>query len=107
MTPAIAQSAAHAPLTQISPAPQLAPVATFDHALVEDAGAHTWHAFAGFTVVVGYVVPAMSQSAAHAPLTQISPAPQLVPVATFVHPLVDVPGVHAWQAFAGLAVPDA
>ena len=104
VTPPMSQSAAHAPLTQISPAPQLVPVVTFDHAVVDDAGVHTWQAFAGFTVVEEYVTPAMSQSAAQAPLTQISPAPQLVPVVTFDHAVVDDAGVHTWQAFAGFTV---
>ena len=47
VVPAMKHSVTHAPLPQIWPAPQLVPAGTSDHALVEDAGAHTWQMFAG------------------------------------------------------------
>jgi hypothetical protein len=65
-----------------------------DQAVVDDAGVQTWQAFAGFGVPDEYVLPPMSQSERHAPLTQIWPAPQLVPVLTFDHAVVDDAGVH-------------
>jgi hypothetical protein len=42
-----------------------------DQAVVEDEGVQSWQAFAGFTVPDEYVVPPMSQSERHEPLTQI------------------------------------
>ena len=42
-----------------------------------------------------------------APLEQSLPPPQLLPSAALDQALVDALGVHTWQAFAGLTVPDA
>jgi hypothetical protein len=42
-----------------------------DHAVVDDAGVQAWQAFAAFVAPEAYVVPLMSQSERHAPLTQI------------------------------------
>ena len=47
VTPPMMHSARHAPPAQTSPAPQLVPVAAFDHAPVDDDGAQTRQAFAG------------------------------------------------------------
>jgi hypothetical protein len=78
-----------------------------DQAVVDALGVHTWQAFVGLVAPEAYVVPPMSQLAEHAPLTQIWPEPQLVPVLTFDQAVVDEDGVQTWQAFAGLTVPDA
>ena len=51
VVPPMTHAEAHAPAEQTSPAPQAVPVVTFDHALVDDAGVHTWQTLAGFTVV--------------------------------------------------------
>jgi hypothetical protein len=101
------QSALHAPLTHTSPLPQLVPVAAVDQFVVDDDGVHTWHAFAGFVAPAAYVVPEIRQTAWHAPLEQSSPAPQLVPRGALDHAVVEAPGVHTWQAFAGLEAPEA
>ena len=95
------------PLTQTSPAPQLVPLPEVDHAVVDAVGVQTWQAFAGFVAPAAYVAPPMSHSETQPPLTQISPAPQLVPVAALDHALVDAPAVHTWQAFAGFVTPEA
>ena len=48
----------------------------------------------------------MKHSAAHAPALQTWPAPQLWPVGSFDHAVVDDDGLQTWQGFAGLTVPD-
>ena len=73
--------------------------------MVDALGVHSWQALAGFVAPDAYVVPLMSQSATHAPLTQISPAAQLAPVAAFDQAVVEELGVHTWQAFAGFTAP--
>jgi hypothetical protein len=105
--PLMKQSPRHEPLTHTCPLPQLAPLLEVVQALVDELGVHTWQAFDGFTVPDEYVVPPMSQSATHAPLTQISPLAQPVPVAALDHAEVEELGVHTWQAFDGFTVPEA
>ncbi len=104
-TPPMKQSATHAPLLHTSPAAQAVPLGSLDHVVVDVAGVHTWQAFAGFTVPPGMSVPPMKQSATHAPLLHTSPAAQAVPLGSLDHVVVDVAGVHTWQAFAGFTVP--
>jgi hypothetical protein len=70
------------------------PLLAVDQAVVDDAGVHTWQAFDGFVVPDEYVLPPMSQSERHEPLTQIWPAPQLAPVLTFDQAVVDEAGVQ-------------
>jgi hypothetical protein len=48
----------------------------------------------------------MKQPDAHAPLAHTWPVPQLVPPATFDQAVVELLGVHAWQTFPGLPVPE-
>src|SRR5580704_10152149 len=104
-TPPMKQSATQAPLLHTSPAPQLVPLGSLDHVVVEVAGVQTWQAFAGFTVPAGIRTPPLKQSATQAPLLHTSPLAQLVPFGSLDHVVVEVAGVQTWQAFAGFTVP--
>jgi hypothetical protein len=62
---------------------------------------------AGFTVPAEYSVPLMKQSGVQLPPLHTSPEAQYVPFDAVDQAVVEVDGVHSWQAFAGFAVPDA
>jgi hypothetical protein len=47
------QSATQLPALHTRPAPQLVPLGSLDHDVVEDAGVQTWQALVGFTVPAG------------------------------------------------------
>jgi len=64
---------------QALPSLHAVPLAPLDHAVVEVAGAHTWHGLAGLTVPEPKKTPPISHCAPQEPLMQSSPAPQLVP----------------------------
>ncbi len=83
------------------------PFGSFDHAVVDVPGVHTWHAFAGFTVPAGYRTPLMKQSDTQLPELQTWPEPHALPFGSFDHAVVDVPGVHTWHALVGFTVPAA
>jgi hypothetical protein len=88
---------------QASPSLHEVPFAASDHAVVEIAGAHTWHAFAGFFAPPANTVPPMKQSARHEPAEHTSPVPQLVPSGRFGCAQVPAPS-HAspWQGLPSL-----
>jgi hypothetical protein len=88
------------------PLPQDVPSVASLQAVVLTPGWHVRHAFAESTAPDAYTVPPMKQPAPHVPALQISPAPQPVPVATFVHIDVLVPGWQLWHALPGFVVPD-
>jgi hypothetical protein len=92
---------------QALPSLHWVPSLAFDHVVVETAGAQTWQALAGSTVPAAMSVPPMKQSAAHVPVpSQTWPLPQLVPLGSVDHAVVEIPGEQTWQAFAGFTVPD-
>ena len=64
---------------QALPSLHAVPLAPLDHAVVEVAGAHTWHGLAGLTVPEPKKTPPISHCAPQEPLMQSSPAPQLAP----------------------------
>ena len=101
------QSARHDPALHTSPVAQDVPSGSFDHVVVDEAGVQTWQALAGFTVPPGMSVPPMKQSATHVPELHTSPVAQLVPSGSLDQLIVEVAGVHSWQASAGFAPPDA
>ncbi len=100
---------AHTPVVQVSPAPQVVPLATGVVLAVQVAApvmgsqvyAATWHGSVG-------AVQLRPGVQAHTPVVQVSPAPQLVPFATLVpeSTQTEVPVLHevvpVWQGFAGV-----
>jgi hypothetical protein len=102
--PLMKQPAAHAPPPQTSPRPQGWPLGSLLQAVVEVAGVHTWHGFAGFTVPAGTVTPLMAQTP-HWPSLQTRPPPQLWPLGSLLQLVVESAGVQTWHEFVGLTVP--
>jgi len=49
----------------------------------------------------------MTQPAPQPPLKQTLPAPQLMPLGSADHMVVESEGVHTWQGFAGFVAPAA
>ena len=68
---------------QAFPSLHAVPSATLDHPVVEIAGAHASHGFAGFGVPAAIAVPPMKQSPRQAPPEHTSPPPQLEPSGRF------------------------
>ncbi len=86
---------------------QTVPLLAFDHVVVEIDGAQAWHAFAGFVAFAAYNLPPMKQSATHDPEEHTTPLPQLAPIVTLDHDVVELEGVQTWHALDGFAVPAA
>ncbi len=92
--------------THVLPQSEVSPD-TLLHAEVLVAGMQLSHMLLGLVAPLAYTVPPMSHCAPHAPATQMSASPQLVPSASVAHALVVVPGWQLWHSLFGLTAADA
>ncbi len=93
------RAAGQTPAWQVPPEHGV-PSVTFDHAVVELAGAHTWQALAGSMVPDGTSAPPRKHPAPQLPAMQTWPAPHAVPSARSARTQLPMRS-HAppWQGF--------